>query len=270
MLDDFFIRALIGAIGIALATAPLGCIVVWQRMAYFGETLAHSSLLGIALAFAFHISMTLSVFLVILLVALILLLLQRRPFLSGDSLLGILSHASLAFGLVALSFLPQVRQDLSGYLFGDILSVSKADLALIWGGGSLALLALTKLWRPLIAATVSEDLAAAEGLQPRRARIAFMLLLALIIAIAMKIIGILLIGALLILPAASARNFAATPEKMAFIAAGLAAIAALGGLCGSYYADTPSGPSIVVAGFLLFLFSLLPLRRRKNTASAEE
>jgi len=264
MLDDFFIRALIGAAGIALAAAPLGCIVMWQRMAYFGETLAHSSLLGIALAFAFHISMTLAVFLTILLVACILLLLQKRPFLSGDSLLGILSHASLALGLVVLSFLPQVRQDLSGYLFGDILSVSRADLALIWGGGALALLALARLWRPLIAATVSEDLAATEGLHPRRARIAFMLLLALIIAIAMKIIGILLIGAMLILPAAAARHFAATPEKMAICAAALAVIAALGGLCGSYYADTPSGPSIVVAGFALFLLSLLPLRRRKN------
>lgn len=258
MLDDFFIRAVLGAVGIALSAAPLGCVVVWQRMAYFGETLAHSSLLGVALAFAFHISVTLSVFLVALAVAVILLLLQRRPFLSGDSLLGILSHSGLAVGLVALSFLPQIRQDLSSYLFGDILAVSRADIALIWLGGAAVLAALIKLWRPLIAATVNDDLAEAEGLRPKQARVAFMLLLAVIIAIAMKIIGILLIGALLIIPAAAARQFAATPEKMALSAAIIGALAALAGLFASYYADTPSGPSIVAAGFILFILSLLP------------
>lgn len=258
ILDDFFTRALIGAVGIALAGAPLGCVIVWQRMAYFGETLAHSALLGVALSFAFHISMTLAVFSVTLLIDVILLLLQRRPFLSADSLLGILSHSGLALGLVVLSFLPQVRQDLSSYLFGDILSVSRADLALIWAGGLCVLPVLAKLWRPLIAATVSDDLAEAEGLKPKQARIAFMLLLALIIAIAMKIIGILLIGALLILPAAAARHLASTPEKMAVFAVLIAVIACLSGLYASYYADTPSGPSIVTAGFLLFLLSLIP------------
>ncbi|KAA6206382.1 MAG: hypothetical protein DU429_03310 [Candidatus Tokpelaia sp.] len=261
MLDDFFMRALIGAVGLAAAAAPLGCVVVWQRMAYFGETLAHSSLLGIALAFAFNISMTLAVFLVSLLIALMLLFLQRRPFLSGDASLGILSHASLAFGLVVLSFLPQVRQDLSTYLFGDILSVSRSDVALIWLGGALTLIALARLWRPLIAATISDELAQAEGLHPQPARMAFMLLLALIIAIAMKIIGILLIGALLILPAAGARHLAATPEKMALAAVFLAVGAAISGLYASYYVDTPSGPSIVVMAFMLFLLTLTPFSR---------
>lgn len=259
--DDFLIRAALGAVGIAVAAAPLGCVVVWQRMAYFGETLAHSALLGVALGFTFHLSIIISVFLVTVLIALILLFLQRRPFLSADSLLGILSHSGLALGLVVLSFLPQVRQDLSSYLFGDILSVSRADLLFIWAGGLTALAVLVKLWRPLIAATVNDDLAEAEGLRPKQARLVFMLLLALIIAAAMKIIGILLIGALLILPAAAARHFAATPEKMAVLAALLAVIAALAGLYASYWADTPSGPSIVVAGFLLFLFSLLPFAR---------
>lgn len=260
MFEDFFIRAMLGAIGIAIAAAPLGCVVVWQRMAYFGETLAHSSLLGIAFAFAWHISLTLAVFAVALSVALILLLLQKKPLLSNDSLLGILSHSSLACGLVALSFLPQIRGDLSAYLFGDILSVTRIDIMLIWGGAILAALLLLRLWRPLIAATVSADLAEAENLHPARARAIFMLLLALIIAIAMKIIGILLIGALLVLPAAAARNFADTPEKMVIIAAIIGILSSFGGLFCSYYADTPSGPSIVLAGFVLFLCSLLPFK----------
>lgn len=261
MLDNFFLRALIGCIGVALAAGPLGCIVVWRRMAYFGDTMAHSALLGVALAFIFQINMTLSVFIVTLMLAVILLLLQRRQSLSGDSLLGILSHSSLAISLVILSFLPWVRQDLSVYLFGDILSVSKLDLLFIWAGSAAALFTLSKLWRPLIAATVSTDLAQAEGLNPERAKIAFMLLLALIIAIAMKIVGILLITALLILPAATARRLSATPEQMAFLAAIAGVLSAIGGLYFSAAADTPSGPSVVVAAFVLFLASLLPFNR---------
>lgn len=261
MLDNFFLRALIGCIGVALAAGPLGCIVVWRRMAYFGDTIAHAALLGVAFAFILQINMTLSVFIVTLMLAVILLLLQRRQSLSGDSLLGILSHASLAISLVILSFLPWVRQDLSVYLFGDILSVSKLDLLFIWAGSTAALLILIKLWRPLIVATVSADLAQAEGLNPERAKIAFMLLLALIIAIAMKIVGILLMTALLILPAAAARRMSTTPEQMAVFAAIAGILSAIGGLYFSAAADTPSGPSVVVAAFVLFLASLLPFNR---------
>lgn len=261
MLDDFFLRALVGCVGVALAAGPLGCIVIWQRMAYFGDTMAHSALLGVALAFIFQIDMTLSVFIVTLILAIILLLLQRQLSLSSDSLLGILSHSSLAISLVILSFLPWIRQDLSVYLFGDVLSVSKLDLLFIWPGSTAALLILIRLWRPLIAATVNADLAQAEGLHPERAKIVFMLLLALIIAIAMKIVGILLITALLILPAATARNLSATPEIMAIQAALAGAVSAAGGLYLSAGANTPSGSSVVVAAFILFLISLLPFNR---------
>jgi len=261
MLDDFFLRALIGCIGVALTAGPLGCIVVWRRMVYFGDTMAHSALLGVALAVIFNINMTLSVFVITLILAVILLLLQRFPSLSSDSLLGILSHSSLAISLVILSFLPWIRQDLTVYLFGDVLSIAKLDLLFIWAGGAAALIILCKLWRPLIAATVSADLAQAEGLHPERAKIAFMLLLALIIAVAMKIVGILLITALLILPAATARRLSGTPEKMAVLAAVAGVLAATGGLYSSAAANTPSGPSVVVAAFVLFLASLLPLNR---------
>ncbi|RCL00082.1 MAG: zinc transport system permease protein [Candidatus Tokpelaia sp. JSC189] len=264
MLDNFFLRALIGCVGITLAAGPLGCIVVWQRMAYFGDTIAHSALLGVAVAFIFRINMTLSVFIVMFMLVVILLLLQRRQSLSSDSLLGILSHSSLAISLTILSFLPWVRQDLSVYLFGDILSISKLDLLFIWAGGITALLTLIRLWQPLIAATISTDLAQAEGLSPERAKIAFMLLLALIIAIAMKIVGILLITALLILPAATARRLSKTPEQMAVLSAVLGALSAISGLYLSAIADTPSGPSVVVAGFVMFLVSLLPFSQIKK------
>lgn len=257
MLDDFFTRALVAGIGLAVVTGPLGCFIVWRRMAYFGDTMAHSALLGIALAFFFEINLMTGVFVVATLVSLALLLLERRRALSTDALLGILSHSTLALGLVMVAFMTWIRIDLMGFLFGDILAVSRTDIVMIYAGGALVLAALAWLWRPLLAATVNTEIAEAEGLKPERARIVFMLLMALVIAIAMKIVGILLITSLMIIPAATARRFAATPETMAILASLAGAIAVAGGLFGSLRFDTPSGPSIVVAALALFLASLV-------------
>jgi zinc transport system permease protein len=265
MLDDFFIRALIGGTGLALTTGPLGCFIVWRRMAYFGDTMAHSALLGVALSLLFNLNIMIAVFVVAAAVSLLLLLLQRVQSLSADSLLGILSHASLSVGLVILAFMTWVRVDLVSFLFGDILAIGEGDIDLIWGGGILVLMTLIYLWRPLVASTVSEDLAEAEGLQPKRARLIFMLLLAVVIAIAMKIVGILLITSLLIIPAAAARRFSASPERMAVLSAVIGVLAVWGGLYGSLQFDTPSGPSIVVAALGLFVVSLLPLGRSRLT-----
>lgn len=259
MLDDFFVRALLAGVGLALTTGPLGCLVMWRRMAYFGDTMAHSALLGVALSLFFEVNLLASVFAVAVGVSLLLLLLQRRQGLSADSLLGILSHSTLAIGLVLVAFMSSVRIDLIAFLFGDILAVTVSDIVLIWLGGAFVLACLVYLWRPLIASTVSHDLAEAEGLKPERARLLFMLLMALVIAIAMKIVGIMLITALLIIPAATARRFSASPETMAVMASVLGAVAVVGGLFGSLYGDTPSGPSIVVAALVLFILSLLPM-----------
>ncbi|MBX9464863.1 MAG: metal ABC transporter permease [Aquamicrobium sp.] len=258
MLDDFFSRALVAGIGLALTTGPLGCLIVWRRMAYFGDTMAHSALLGVALAFLFEINLTVGVFIAAMFVSMALLALQRRGALSTDALLGILSHATLAIGLVMVAFMTWVRVDLMGFLFGDILAVSRLDIALIYGGGALVLGLVAWLWRPLLAATVNEELARAEGMAPERSRFVFMLMMALVIAIAMKIVGILLITALMIIPAAAARRFASTPEQMAVMASLIGALAVIAGLFGSLEFDTPSGPSIVVAALALFLLSLLP------------
>ncbi|MCP3055339.1 metal ABC transporter permease [Aurantimonas marianensis] len=259
MFDDFFVRAVLAGIGIALVAGPLGCFVVWRRMAYFGDTMAHSALLGVALSTAFEIDLMLGVFAVAALVAVALVLLERRGALSTDALLGILSHSTLALGLVIIAFMTWMRIDLMGFLFGDILAVSRVDLLAIFGGGVVVLAGLALLWRSLLAATVSAELAEAEGLRPERSRFLFMLLMAVVIAIAMKIVGILLITALLIIPAATARRFASTPEMMALLAAFVGAVASTGGLFASLNFDTPSGPSIVVAALVLFLASLLPV-----------
>ncbi len=264
MFDDFFTRALIAGIGVALVTGPLGCFIVWRRMAYFGDTISHSALLGVALSFLLNINLMLGIFGVAVIVAASLMLLQQRHSLSSDVLLGILSHSTLALGLVIVAFMSWIRVDLMAFLFGDILSVSKQDLLFIYIGGLMVLGMLAYIWRPLLAVTVSEDLARAEGINPTIPRIIFMLLLAIVIAIAMKIIGVLLITALLIIPAATARRFAKTPVAMATIASICGVLAVTAGLFGSLKLDTPSGPSIVVAGLIIFLISLIPLYKRSS------
>jgi zinc transport system permease protein len=266
MLDDFFTRALVGGIGVALVAGPLGCFIVWRRMAYFGDTMAHAALLGVALALLLEIHITLGVFAITATVAFALVLLQRQHALPTDALLGILSHSTLALGLVMVAFMAWVRIDLLSYLFGDLLAVTRLDIALIYGGGAAVLAMLAAIWRPLLAGTVSEELAAAEGLRPERARLVFMLLMAGVIAIAMKIVGILLITSLLVIPAATARRFASGPEQMAFMAAAIGVAAVVLGLFGSLHFDTPSGPSVVVAALFLFLASLVALARQRSGA----
>jgi len=259
MFDDFFTRAIIAGVGVALVAAPLGCFVVWRRLAYFGDTLSHAALLGVAMAFLLELNITLSVFIVCGAVALALVFLQRNATLSSDALLGLLAHSSLALGLVALAFMTWIRIDLMGLLFGDILAVSVADISVIYLGGAAVLAVLALIWNPLFAATVNHEIAEAEGQKPDRTNIIFMLLMATVIAISMKIVGVLLITALLIIPAATARRFARGPEQMAIIAALIGAAAVVGGLFGSLNWDTPSGPSIVVAAMVLFLLSLSPV-----------
>ena len=173
MLDDFFTRAVIGGVGVALLAGPLGCFIVWRRLAYFGDTLSHSALLGVAIALLLELNITLTVFIISVGVAMLLLLLQRQAKLSSDALLGLLAHATLAVGLVVLAFMTWVRVDLMGFLFGDILAINKADIITIWVGGLAVLIALAVIWKPLFAATVNYEIAVAEGLKPDRANFFF-------------------------------------------------------------------------------------------------
>ncbi len=257
MIEDFLIRAVLAGVGTAIVAGPLGCFIIWRRMAYFGDTMAHSALLGVALSILLDVDISLGVFVIAASGALALILLQRRVKLPSDALLGILSHSTLAIGLVLVAFMVWLRIDLISYLFGDILAVTPLDIGIVFAGGALILGVLSQIWRPLLAGTVNEELAAAEGAAPERARIVFMFLMAAVIAIAMKIVGILLITSLLIIPAATARRYAQSPEQMAVLASGIGVVAVIGGLAGSYRFDTPSGPSIVVAALVLFLVSLI-------------
>ncbi len=258
-------RATLAGIGVALAAAPLGCFVVWRRMAYFGDATAHAAVLGVALSLAFETSIFLGTVAVALVMASTVTLLSRQGY-AMDTLLGVVAHSSLAFGLVAVSFLSGVRIDLMAYLFGDILAVSRIDLLVIWGGAALVVGLIAWRWSPLLTATLNEELAFAAGLNPRREQLVLTLSLAITVAVAIKVVGVLLIAAMLIIPAAAARGRARTPEAMAVIAAAIGALSAVAGLRAAYVFDTPAGPSIVcVAALFCALFGLLAWKSEKTT-----
>ena len=261
MFDDFFIRALVAGIGIALVTGPLGCFVVWRRLSYFGDTLAHSALLGVTMAYTLDLNIAISVFLISSIIALLLIQLQKRTNLPGDALLGLLAHSSLAVGLVVIGFLTFIRFDIMGLLFGDILAVTTDDLLVIWTGGALILIVLKLIWKPLLASTVNYELAEAAGLNPDRAKAIFTILMAAVIAISIKMVGLLLITGMLIIPAAMARNISDSPQKMVLFSIIGGLLSVILGLYSSLEFNTSSGPSIIAAALILFILSLFKIKQ---------
>ena len=248
---DFLWRAIAAGLLLALVAGPLGCFIVWRRMAYFGDTLSHSALFGIALGLLFDLNVQLAVVLACGAIALLLVALESKHSLATDTLLGILAHSALALGLVLLSF-TSTQLDLQAYLFGDLLTVNSSELLWLLLGSVVALAVLLWQWNPLLAFTLQSELAQVEGRSTTWLRLCLMLIVALVVAVAMKIVGVLLITSLLIIPAATARLFARSPEQMAISASLCGCIAVLGGIGASLLWDTPPGPSIVVVAALLF------------------
>jgi zinc transport system permease protein len=256
MLDDFLVRAALAGVGTAIAAGLLGCFVVWRRMAYFGDATAHAAVLGVALALLFGTSITLGVGVVALTMAILIHGLSGQGA-AIDTMLGVLAHGALALGLVAVTLIPGQRIDLDAYLFGDVLSVTRMDLAVIWGGGAIVVGILWWKWSAMLTATLSPDLAHAAGINPRRQQLILTLLMAAVVAVAIKVVGALLITALLIIPAATARNYASTPERMAILSMGIGALSAIGGLRLAVILDAPVGPTIICVAAFLFAFSAI-------------
>lgn len=254
MLDDFFMRAVLAGLGLALVAGPLGSFVVWRRMAYFGDSTAHAAILGVAMALAFEVSIYAGTLAVAVAMACLVSALVTRGQ-AMDTILGVLSHSALAVGLVAISFVPAARSDLSSYLFGDILAVGRGDLALIWAGAAGVLALLAWRWQRLLTASLNEELAMAAGIDPRVERLVLSIALAVVVALSIRVVGSLLISAMLIVPAAAARGLSRSPERMVGNAVLIAALAVMGGLTASLYLDTPAGPSIITAAAAFFAFS---------------
>ena len=261
MFDDFIIRAFVSGIGLALITGPLGCFIIWRRLSYFGDTIAHSALLGVVIAYAMNFNLIIAVFAISCFIALSLLFLQKRTNLPDDALLGLLAHSVLAIGLVLLGILSFIRIDLMGLLFGDILSVNITDVLFVWIGGSIVLMVLILIWRPLFAATVNLELAKAEGLNADLANAIFTILIASVIAISIKIVGILLITGLLIIPAAASRNLSSTPIQMAIISSVIGLVSVVLGLQTSMIWNSPTGPTILAIALGVFILTLIPLKK---------
>jgi zinc transport system permease protein len=259
----FVWRALAGGMLTVLLAAPLGCFVIWQRMAYFGDALAHSALLGVAAGLIMGVNPGWSVLVCCIAVALLLVLMQthRRlgSELSVDTHLGIVAHAGLAGGLVLLTFVDNMRFDLEAYLFGDVLTVTMFDLYRMLIVCVLLAITLFKYWKPLLLLTISEDIARVEAVPVARLRLTFVLLLAIVVATAIQIVGVLLTASLIIVPAAAARRLSATPESMVMISTGIGLLAVITGVFASLVWDLPAGPAIVLAA--LSIFVLVQLKR---------
>ncbi|MCW2479138.1 zinc ABC transporter permease subunit ZnuB [Candidatus Symbiopectobacterium sp. NZEC135] len=254
---DILLPGWLAGIFLACAAGPLGSFVVWRRMSYFGDTLAHASLLGVAIGFLLDINVYYAVILVTLVLALGLVWLERRPYLAIDTLLGIMAHSALSLGLVVVSLMNTIRVDLMAYLFGDLLSVTTQDLWLIGPGVLVVIAIMCWQWRSLLSMTISQELAHVDGVNVQRTRLILMLVTALTIGLAMKFVGALIITSLLIIPAATARRFARTPEQMAGLAVVLGMFAVTGGLIFSALYNTPAGPSVVLSASFLFMLSLI-------------
>lgn len=258
---EILLPAWLAGLLLTFITAPLGAFVVWRKMAYFGDTLAHSALLGVAFGIFFQIDLYFAVILMTVSLALLLVWLEKRTGYSLDTVLGIIAHTSLSLGVITISLLNNVRVDLMSYLFGDLLAIDFHDVFFIAVGVMLVGTILLFFWKKLLSMTVSPELAQIEGLNVSALRIILMLLTALTIALSMKFVGALIITSLLIIPVATARRFATTPEQMIFIAMLMSALSVTGGLLFSAWQDTPAGPSVVLCAGGLFLLSLTQKQR---------
>ena len=254
---DFFLFALCAGLALACVSGPLGSFIVWRRMSYFGDTLAHGALLGIAVGLITNSNPQLSIIISSLILAVLLTLLDRRPTLSTDTVLGILAHSALALGVVVLALTGSQRVSLEAYLFGELLTISGPDLIWVVAVTAIVAIVLKLFWNHLLAITIHAELAEIEGYKVRRLNLLLVILLAMTIAVSMKLVGVLLITALLIIPPATARRVANSPESMALIASGIGIVSVLCGLLLSFYYDTPVGPTIVVMTTLLFIISYL-------------
>ncbi len=266
-MDDFLIRALIGGIGVAILCGPLGCLVVWQRMTYFGAALSHAALLGVALGIYLQINLTLSILGICIAVSGLLVMMGRNTTLTSDTALGILAHGSLALGVLVLSLIPSLRLDLMSYLFGDILSISWQDIIWIYAGGSVVIAVLLCIWPRILSLIIQRDLALVDGVVEENIRLIFLILLSFVVAMSMQIVGILLIVSLLIIPAAAARKFSSSPEQMALMTIVIGIVAVALGLGLSLLWDTPAGPSIVVCATTIFLLTTMVAAKNHIHAS---
>jgi zinc transport system permease protein len=252
-MHEIMYNALLAGVALALAGGPLGCIIVWRKMAYFGDAMAHIALLGVALSLMCNgLPMPLAILAVTLLAALVLHLLGRNRQLHADTILGVLAHGALAVGVLLVAMSSNTQVDMEAYLLGNILALERADAQLIAAGAAALLLLLTFYWRRLVLLVLDADLARLHGINIAQLQALLVLLLAGLVALAIQLVGALLITALLIIPAASARYLARSPTQMAIIASLLGASFVALGLKLAFITNAPPAPAIISTAVLGF------------------
>ena len=261
-MPDFLLYAYIAGILVAILTGPLGVFVAWQRLSFFGHTLAHSALIGVALGLFLEIDVILAVALVSTILTSLLSIIYARKSLSRETWMAIIAHGSLAISLVLISLFPEAQRYVLTYLFGDILALNINDIGNLIVMTGLSLLGLYYLWTPLLRVTIHEGIARVEGVSVFWIRTAFMVLVALVISLSLKVLGGLLMTAMLIVPAATARRFAFSPEQMAILASVFGVFSVILGITGAQMMDTPPTATIVVCSLGLFVLSRILIRRQ--------
>lgn len=262
MLDDFIIRALLGGIAVAIAAGPLGSFIVWKKMAFFGDALAHSAVLGVLIGIILGINQSISIAIFAIIFSAFITIMQKQKFFSGDTILGMATHGALAVGVIIFSLVAPTKFNLTNLLFGDILATSYEDIAIMYSGAAIIIGSMIYIWQPLLLATVNEDLARVEGVNVNIISLVFTLLVSVMVALSIKIVGVLLVSSLLIIPAATARIFSKTPEYMATLASAIGVVSILLGMFASLKMDTQTGPSIVVALLVIFVAAYAASTRR--------
>ncbi|MFH0830834.1 MAG: metal ABC transporter permease [Parcubacteria group bacterium] len=262
--SDIFLRALAVGLLIALAAGSLGTMVVIRRMSFFADAIAHASLTGIALGVLLQIDPLWAAIVFSLAVGLGIAWLARRNTLALDTIIGVFYSTAVALGVIIIGGLKGIRIDLESFLFGDILAVSRVDLVVAAVLVVVVLVVFGFILGPLVQLALNRDLARVQGVKVNLYEILFMSLMALMVAVGIKLVGIVLIGPLLIMPAAAAKNVSRSLLGMLVLSLILALVGVVAGMYGSVWLASPVGPTIVVAMAVLFGLSLAlrPMRQR--------
>jgi zinc transport system permease protein len=259
-LDDFLLRAVLAGLIMVVIAAPMGCLMVWQRLAFLSDTLGHAAVLGVGLGLMLQLEPIFGVLAVALVIVFSLSRVSSFNSALSETTLAIISHTGLAGGIILVGLLPGPAVNLEAILFGDLLATTSADLLNLLLTTVVLLVLLLRHWRAFVAVSVSREIAQAEGIEVRRIQFLMYIMIALLVAVMMKVMGVLLIAAMLVIPTTSARLFSRSPEQMVYIS-GLYGLFALGGgITSSFHFDWQTGPAIVVSATVLLLLTLAGTR----------
>jgi zinc transport system permease protein len=256
----FMQRALVGGSLIAILCSVLGIFLVLRRLSLIGDGLSHVTFGSVALALLFRLHsfyMTLAIIPVVLACAMGILKLAQKARIYGDAAIGIVSALGIATGVMLASLAGGFNVDLFSYLFGNILSISSSELAIATVLFTVVIAGVAIFYNDLFASTFDEELAKSSGIDTDRINAILVLLTALTVVLAMKVVGIMLISALLILPAASALQLAKGFRTAIFLSAGIGVCTVVVGISLSFMMNLPTGATIVLINFFTFLCALV-------------